>query len=134
MHSDSNKLEIHKKISTASTPSLSSIQYHPSKLLMSPSTSGLSMGSRNNLKQVMPTASSCSKISTDPKAGRKLPPPFKKAQSQSHIQVKSTSNRSAHITVEHEKKKLKKSRSFDKNNYLVDSRHTIESKKTKTKH
>lgn len=132
MHSDSNKLEIHKKISTASTPSLSSIDYQ-SKIQMSPSTSGLSMSSRNNLKQVMPNVPSCSKISTNPKAiAKKMPPPFKKAQSQSHIQVKSTSNQSnAHITVEHEKKKLKKSRSFDK---LVDQRHTIESKKTKTKH
>lgn len=137
VHSDSNKMEIHKKISTASSPSLSSSQMeYQSKLTMSPSTSGLSMNSRNNLKQVMPKVSSCSKISTDPKAiTKKMPPPFKKAQSQSHIQVKS--NQSAHITVEHEKKKLKKSRSFDKNNCLVDPRHTsgmVESKKTKTKH
>lgn len=62
---------------------------------------------------------------------KKAPPPFKKAQSHSHIQVKS--NQSAHISIEHETKKLKKSRSFDKNN-LVEPRHMIDNKKVKTKH
>lgn len=53
--------------------------------------------------------------------------PFKKTKSQSHIQVANRSAAanaqpsSAQIAIQHETKKLKKSRSFDKNNYLMDS-------------
>ena len=70
------------------------------------------------------------KTSLEPKTGAKqMPAPFKKAQSQSHIQVRI--NHSPQVFIEHEKKKLKKSRSFDKNNYSVDARHTTDSKKSK---
>lgn len=138
MQSELKKMELHKKISTVSNPSISSASI--------PSTSGLSMGSSRNIatKHSMPKSSSLVKIDPktakvliDPKGNpaigvKKVPPPFKKAQSQSHIQVKS--NQSAHISIEHETKKLKKSRSFDKNNYLVDPRHMIDNKKIKTKH
>lgn len=137
VQSELKKMEVQKKISTVSSPSISSASI--------PSTSGLSMNSSRNLaKHPVPKASSLVKI--DPKAvkvlidpkgnpaigAKKVPPPFKKAQSQSHIQVKS--NQSAHISIEHETKKLKKSRSFDKNNYLVEQRHMIDNKKLKTKH
>ena len=90
-----------------------------------PSTSGASFTStRNTSKTSMPK--SISQVRIDPKTSKvffetkpvssvevkKVPPPFKKAQSQSHI---STQNyQSAKVSVEHEKKKLKKSRSFDK--------------------
>lgn len=71
-----------------------------------------------------------SKIIIDPNGQpKKVPPPFKKAQSQSHMQVKSNQS-TAHVSIEHEKKKLKKSRSFDKN---IAERHMIDSKKVKTK-
>lgn len=56
--------------------------------------------------------------------------PFKKAQSHSHIQIVNKSGgtnisgniqpSAAKIAIQHETKKLKKSRSFDKNNYPMD--------------
>lgn len=134
---EQKKQELIKKISTVSSPSLSSASIA--------STSGLSMNSTRNIaKHSMPKSThlikidpKTSKVLVDPKGNiamgvKKVPPPFKKAQSQSHIQVKS--NQSTHIVIEHETKKLKKSRSFDKNNYLVEPRHMIDNKKIKTKH
>lgn len=128
----------HKKISTVSNPSISSI----------PSTSGVSMNSLRTIPRPAMSKSSSSarieghhkssKVLIDPKglpsvSGRKVPPPFKKAQSQSHIQVKSN-HATAQVFVENETKKLKKSRSFDKNNYLGEPRHMKDNKKSKTKH
>jgi hypothetical protein len=130
-----------KKISTVSNPSLSSI----------PSTSGMSLNSARIIpRPAMPKSSSSARIEghhksvkvlIDPKGlptgvsggHRKVPPPFKKAQSQSHIQVK-TNQSTAQVFIENETKKLKKSRSFDKNNYLGEPRHMKDNKKIKTKH
>lgn len=136
VQSESMKQELHKKFSTVSNPSISSASI--------PSTSGLSMTTTRNIAR-MPKSSSLAKIDSkatkvliDPRGVpmvmgvKKVPPPFKKAQSQSHIQLKT--NQSSHITIEHETKKLKKSRSFDKNNYLVEPRHMTDNKKVKTKH
>lgn len=53
---------------------------------------------------------------------------FKKTQSQSHIQVHKTLQQPAHLYMQHETKKLKKSRSFDKNVQPSDSRHIIRPK------
>lgn len=66
-------------------------------------------------------------------SAKKVPPPFKKTPSQSHIQVKSSQS-AAHMSVENEVKKLKKSRSFDRNNHSETRHIAIDSKKMKTKH
>ena len=56
-------------------------------------------------------------IKTDPKGHpARKPRPFVKAPSQSHIQIKNSAN----MTVEHERKKLKKSRSFDKHSSIFE--------------
>lgn len=59
-------------------------------------------------------------------------PPFKKIPSQSPVQVKS--NQTTHVSVENEFKKLKKSRSFEKNINLESRKTPTDNKKIKTKH
>lgn len=73
-----------------------------------------------------------SKMPIEPVMGVKKKPPFKKAPSQSQIQVKS--NQSSQFIIENETKKLKKSRSFDRHSNLANHRHTADNhKKSKTK-
>lgn len=137
---DPIKLEVKMKTSALSSKSAS--------LASIPSTSGAS--TRSAMKHPMIKSASFAKM--DPKTAKllidmktskiladqkgnlgqskKVPPPFKKAQSQSHLHVKSI-QATTHVSIEHEKRKLKKSRSFDKN---LAERHMIDSKKVKTKH
>lgn len=61
---------------------------------------------------------------------KKFPRAFEKNRSLSQMQI--LNSQSPQILVEHEKK-LKKSRSFDKNNYLVEPCHMTDSEKIKTK-
>jgi hypothetical protein len=100
-----------------------------------PSTSqNLSKGLKSNLKQPIEAGKipKAPNNKSNASAGAKKKAPLKKIPSQSHIQVKS--NPSTHIVIENEIKKLKKSRSFDKNNHL-ESRHlVVDNKKLKTKH
>lgn len=133
----SRKLELHKKSSTASIPSISLASF--------PSTSGLSSShtlssykgqpntSKNLPKNSLPKSQTVAKmdlkllkVQTDPTGGFKKPKPFVKAPSQSHIQVKKFSSQLA--CIEHEKKKLKKSRSFDKNNFLLETNNKCKTK------
>ncbi|CRK96620.1 CLUMA_CG009880, isoform A [Clunio marinus] len=134
IQSESKKFDNPKMISNISNPSISSSSI--------PSTSGLSMNSsRNVAKQSVPSSlakidSKHPRISIDPKGNlgavsKQFPPPFKKTHSQSQIQVKS--NQTANAFIEHETKKLKKSRSFDKNNFVNEIRHVTDNKKNKTK-
>lgn len=62
---------------------------------------------------------------------RKNPPTIdgKKIPSQTQVKL----NQSAHIAIENETKKIKKSRSSDRNNH-IETRHAINNKKAKTKH
>lgn len=144
LQTDPKKLELQKKISTVSSPSIVSASSASIQ-----STSGVSLTSARNAKVPMLKSPSLTKIDPktakliiemrnskvliDPKANtsqsKKVPPPFKKAQSQSHMQVKSNQS-NANVSIEHEKKKLKKSRSFDKN---IAERHMTDSKSAKSK-
>lgn len=60
---------------------------------------------------------------------RKNPPTVKKIPSQAQVKL----NQSAHIAIENETKKIKKSRSSDRSNH-IETRHAIDNKKGKTKH
>lgn len=53
----------------------------------------------------------------------------KKISSQTQVKL----NQSAHIAIENEMKKIKKSRSSDRTNH-IETRHAIDNKKAKTKH
>jgi hypothetical protein len=131
--SDSTRVDVKKKISNVSTPSISSISV--------PSTSGKHPLSASKFKS---DQIKLNKIASEPKMHtmhamgvKKVPPPFKKTHSQSQIQVRP--NQSPQFTIENEMKMLKKSKSFDRNNTFEIPRHqhhaaAIDNKKIKTKH
>lgn len=98
---------------------------------MTPSISSTSLPSTSG-RQIKGIARSdsmkaASKMPIDPAMGVKKKPPFKKAPSQSHIQVKL--NHPSQFTIENETKKLKKSRSFDRHSNLANHRHALDSHK-----
>lgn len=135
MQSTTNGEKLNKKIPNVSSTSS-----------LSPSTSGNHQNSNTaklqNLKNISTkteTLRATSKTPLDVKnhsttsdGRKKVPPPFKKAHSQAHIQVKAI--QAAQFAVENETRKIKKSRSFDRHSPLEIHRHTSgDNKKVKTK-